>query len=247
MPGFHQDRGRDSVAAVHRSGTRLGYRNRAAPGTGAVTAPALNDPLPAGTGINWSISPAYPGPGACAITGAVGSQTLACNFGDMAGGGTAFVHVTSGTPASSCGTYSNTATLSATNNTSIPANATTTVTCPSSSLEHQQDSRRQLRAGAERGDVYRDGVQCGQCHADQRDGDGDGDGATGLTLVSMAGTGGRARERRPTTARGAMLGGGRQLPGDHGDGERGGQRRDTTVELSVGVWGRVGAAAAVAT
>ena len=115
-------------------GYTIGLRNRAAPGTGAVTAPVLNDPLPAGTGINWSISPAYPGPGACAITGAVGSQTLACNYGDMAGGGTAFVHVTSGTPASSCGTYSNTATLSATNNSSIQANASTSVICPSSSL-----------------------------------------------------------------------------------------------------------------
>ena len=45
-----------------------------------------------------------------------------------------FVHVTSGTPASSCTAYSNTATLSATNHGSLQASATTTVQCPSLSI-----------------------------------------------------------------------------------------------------------------
>jgi hypothetical protein len=114
-------------------GYTIGFRNNAAPGTGAAIAAMLNDPLP-GTGINWSISPAYNGPGTCAITGASGSQMLACNYGDVAGGGLTFVHITSGAPASSCTAYSNTATLSATNQGLLQASATTTVQCPGLSI-----------------------------------------------------------------------------------------------------------------
>src|SRR5262249_42969442 len=46
----------------------------------------LNAPLPAGTGINWSISPAYGGPGTCSIAETGGSQTLTCNFSTLAAG-----------------------------------------------------------------------------------------------------------------------------------------------------------------
>jgi YVTN family beta-propeller protein len=51
---------------------------------GPVTGATLSDPLPAGTNVSWSISPAYTGPGTCAITGAVGSQVLSCAFGTIA-------------------------------------------------------------------------------------------------------------------------------------------------------------------
>jgi hypothetical protein len=102
-----------SIAAGLPIGFTIGVGNVAAPG-GTATAVALNAPLPAGTGINWSVSPAVTG---CAVTGAVGSQTLTCNFGNLpgAGGGSAliFVHVSSATTASSCGVYTNTATASA--------------------------------------------------------------------------------------------------------------------------------------
>jgi uncharacterized repeat protein (TIGR01451 family) len=124
----------NSVAAGSPIGYTIALSNNAATGTGAATAAALNDPLPGGTGIAWSISPTYAGPGTCAVAGAVGSQTLACSFGDVAGGGSALVHVTSGTSISSCAAYPNTATLSATNISSIHASAATTVQCPGGAL-----------------------------------------------------------------------------------------------------------------
>jgi uncharacterized repeat protein (TIGR01451 family) len=83
-------------------------------GPGVARAATLNDPLPAGPGLNWSISPAYAGPGTCAITG-VATQTLACAFGDLAAGSAIPVHVASATTPDSAGTYPNTATASATN------------------------------------------------------------------------------------------------------------------------------------
>jgi uncharacterized repeat protein (TIGR01451 family) len=55
---------------------------------------------------------------------------LSCNFGSLAPNATATVHVTSATGASSCAAYPNTATLSATNSSSVHATATTTVQCP---------------------------------------------------------------------------------------------------------------------
>jgi uncharacterized repeat protein (TIGR01451 family) len=124
----------NSVAAGSPIAYTISLRNEAAPGTGAATAATLNDPLPAGTGINWSISPTYAGPGTCAISGAAGSQTLACSLGDLAGGGTAVVRVTSATFTSSCAAYSNTATLFGTNIGSIQASATTTVQCAGGAL-----------------------------------------------------------------------------------------------------------------
>ena len=44
---------------------------------------SLSTPLPGGTNVNWTISPAYAGPGTCAITGPVGSQVLNCAFGTL--------------------------------------------------------------------------------------------------------------------------------------------------------------------
>ena len=73
----------------------------------------LNDPLPSGNGINWSISPAYSGPGTCAITGAVGSQVLSCSFGNVAQNASFSVHVQS--PSSSVGSLTNSAEVTATN------------------------------------------------------------------------------------------------------------------------------------
>ena len=61
-------------------------------GPGVAKAVTLTDPLPTGAGISWSISPAN---AACNIS----SNTLSCNFGDMASGATATVHITSPTTA----------------------------------------------------------------------------------------------------------------------------------------------------
>ena len=51
---------------------------------GTATNASLSDLLPAGANVNWSISPAYTGPGTCSIGGAVGTQTLTCSFGNIA-------------------------------------------------------------------------------------------------------------------------------------------------------------------
>ena len=50
-------------------------------------------------GVNWTISPAYSGPGTCAINGAVGSQVLACSFGNLAPSTNLSIHIQSATSA----------------------------------------------------------------------------------------------------------------------------------------------------
>jgi uncharacterized repeat protein (TIGR01451 family) len=99
-------------------------------GPGVARSVSLNDPLPAGAGVDWSISPAYAGVGACSVTGAAGSQTLSCGFGDLGADASATVHVTSATVFASCGVYANTATATTTNGQPKDATATTTVDCP---------------------------------------------------------------------------------------------------------------------
>ena len=115
-------------------GTTIGFTvtvsNSNAPGTATATSVTMNDPLPAGAGISWSISPAYAGPGTCAISGPATAQVLACTFGDMAAGASASVHVVSATTLASKGTYKNTATASAGNAPSVSASATIVVTAP---------------------------------------------------------------------------------------------------------------------
>jgi hypothetical protein len=85
-------------------------------GNGTVQGVTLSDALPtlAGAGINWSISPAYAGPGTCTITGAAPSQTLSCNLGDMASGTQATVHVSSPTTAPTGNTVLTACTISVT-------------------------------------------------------------------------------------------------------------------------------------
>jgi uncharacterized repeat protein (TIGR01451 family) len=75
---------------------------------GAVTGATLNDILPAGTNVNWTISPAYAGPGTCAITGTVGSQVLSCSFGTIAASQTFTIGLRSAS--SSAGIYTDGAT-----------------------------------------------------------------------------------------------------------------------------------------
>src|SRR5206468_1470300 len=79
-------------------------------GPGVAKSVTLSDALPGGTGISWTISPAYRGPGTCTVTGTAPTQSLGCSFGNLASGATPSVHVTSATGTSSAGTYANTAT-----------------------------------------------------------------------------------------------------------------------------------------
>src|SRR5258708_16472000 len=66
-----------TVAAGNPIGFTITVSNSAAAVANNVS---LNTPLPGGTNVNWTISPAYSGPGPCSIPGAVGSQPRHCAF-----------------------------------------------------------------------------------------------------------------------------------------------------------------------
>jgi thermitase len=104
-------------------------------GTQSATSATLSDPLPAGSGLSWSISPAYNGPGSCSIAGG----TLSCNLGVLAPSANASVHVTSATSNASCGQYVNNASVMAANAASALASATTSVQCGSSACAVKGD------------------------------------------------------------------------------------------------------------
>jgi uncharacterized repeat protein (TIGR01451 family) len=108
-------------------------------GAGTATAATLTDLLPGGSGVSWSVSPAYAGPGTCSIAGSAPNQSLNCSFGDLASGASAVVHVSSATARASCGTYPNTATAAATNNASVQASASITVNCPNLAITKTAD------------------------------------------------------------------------------------------------------------
>ena len=123
-------------AATVSTGSSIGFTvtvsNSSAAGTATAAGVSVGDPLPGGTGVSWSISPAYSGPGTCSITGSAPTQTLSCSLGSLAAGASATVHVTSATTSASAGSYPNTATASATNGSSIQASASLTVVAPPS-------------------------------------------------------------------------------------------------------------------
>jgi uncharacterized repeat protein (TIGR01451 family) len=117
-------------SAVSPDGAPIGYTLAVSNG-GANSASSvdLNDPLPAGGGIDWSISPPYNGPGGCTVSGVTGNQVLGCSFGNMAAGATARVHIASSTTSASCQTLGNTALLTADNNIPIQSTANIAVQC----------------------------------------------------------------------------------------------------------------------
>jgi uncharacterized repeat protein (TIGR01451 family) len=130
-----------SVSAGSPIGFTVTVANSSAPGTGTATGVTVSDPLPAGSGVSWSISPAYSGQGTCSITGSAPSQTLNCTIGDMAPMVSASVHISSATTAASAGTYPNTATANATNiGTPINSSATTSVLAPDLSILKTADA-----------------------------------------------------------------------------------------------------------
>jgi uncharacterized repeat protein (TIGR01451 family) len=127
----------DVVNAGDQIGFTITASNGDGPGTGTAKGVTINDPLPSGSGVDWSIES---GPSNCSITGTAPSQTLVCTAVDLAPGGSETVHVVSGTQFDSCGTYDNTATLTLTNGTAPdPASASTTVQCPSLTLTKTAD------------------------------------------------------------------------------------------------------------
>ncbi|MBK9711345.1 MAG: DUF11 domain-containing protein [Kouleothrix sp.] len=105
-------------------------------GPGVAKSVTLSDALPTGTGISWTISPAYAGPGTCAIS----AGALSCSFGDLAAGASVSIHITSPTTAQSCATYPNTATAQATNNAAVQASASVTVNCATIQISKTADA-----------------------------------------------------------------------------------------------------------
>jgi len=125
------DEGADAVNAGSPISFFITVGNAGAPGRGAATNTTVSAPLPAATGLNWSVS-GYTGPGTCGVTGSVGAQTLGCSLGTLDGGITPVaVDVTTGTTLSSCGSYRVTATASTTSGRSISVVSNPeTVLCP---------------------------------------------------------------------------------------------------------------------
>jgi uncharacterized repeat protein (TIGR01451 family) len=124
------DVSKNADAATVSAGSAIGFtvlvhNTGGGPAEGFV----LNDPLPTGSGISWSIDN-QSGPVTCSVV----SNVLRCPASGTAtfpAGGTLSVHVTSATTFASCGVYNNTATVSITNGASpSPAIAQTTVQCP---------------------------------------------------------------------------------------------------------------------
>ena len=96
-------------------------------GTGTALNVAVNDPLP--PGVNWTLG-AVSGGASCAITGAVGSQVLACTKASLAAAGTFSAHISGPTDPADCGTVSNTAGVTTSNDGSDTATASVVVQCP---------------------------------------------------------------------------------------------------------------------
>jgi uncharacterized repeat protein (TIGR01451 family) len=121
-------------AASVNAGSNIGFTVTVTNnGPGAAAGVTLADPLPTGTGISWSESPDNAN---CAIA----ANMLSCNFGTLAAGASASVHVTSPTVFASCGTYNNTATFNSDNGGTGSASASTAVQCPSLAILKTADA-----------------------------------------------------------------------------------------------------------
>ncbi len=115
----------DSVAAGDQIGFTVTAFNHGGDGVGTAKDVVIDDPLPDGEGIDWSIESA---PENCAIVESDAGQTLHCDAVDLAPGEDESVHVVSATDDDSCGQYDNTATLTASNADELTADASTSVT-----------------------------------------------------------------------------------------------------------------------
>jgi uncharacterized repeat protein (TIGR01451 family) len=113
------------------AGSQIGFtitvtNTGAADATGVVL---TDNPLPAGSGVDWSIASQSPS-GTCTISGSPPSESLTCSAVTLAaGGGTLTVHLTSPTTGASCGLYDNTAAFTSTNAGSGDDDAQITVSC----------------------------------------------------------------------------------------------------------------------
>jgi uncharacterized repeat protein (TIGR01451 family) len=113
-----------SVNAGQNIGFTITVTNNGAADATGVT---ISDPLPGGSGVDWSENPDNPN---CSISGSPPNETLNCSPVTLAaGGGSISVHVVSGTTGNSCGLYDNEATFTSTNAGSGSDDASVTVNC----------------------------------------------------------------------------------------------------------------------
>ena len=127
----------DVVNAGDQIGFVIDIANSGDAGTGTAKDVTINDPLPKGDGIDWSLASVTgsggftPAAGACAITGAPSTgETLSCSFGDLLPGQGVSVHVISDTDGSSCDDYTNVATVRASNHADLEPQDSLAVECP---------------------------------------------------------------------------------------------------------------------
>jgi hypothetical protein len=118
----------DTTAAGNNIGFTITLTNQAAVGTGQQT--TLTSTLPNAPGMNWTIKS---NPGACTIATPSGVPTLSCPFGDFLPGASALVDITSPTTTASCGTYTDTATVTTSSGLSLQSNDSVNVSCPAPS------------------------------------------------------------------------------------------------------------------
>ena len=114
-----------TVFAGGQIGFTVTASNGAGEGVGTAHGVVINDPLPGGSGVDWSIAS---GPGTCTVQGSPSSETLHCSAVDLAPGASEAVHLVSQTTSASCQAYPNVATLTAGNAPTLTATATATVT-----------------------------------------------------------------------------------------------------------------------
>ena len=96
-------------------------------GTGTALNVAVNDPLP--PGVDWTLG-TVTGGATCGITGPVGTEVLACTKASLVAAGSFSAHISGTTDAADCGTVSNTASVTTSNDGSDSATASVVVQCP---------------------------------------------------------------------------------------------------------------------
>ncbi len=113
-------------ASSVKAGQQLGFRITVTnAGPGVAKDVHVTDVLPANGGLSWSIDTATSSAG-CSIA----SGTLSCSFGDLAKGAGRSVHIVSPTTTATCGTVSNTASASTSNDGSPSSSSSVAVACP---------------------------------------------------------------------------------------------------------------------
>ena len=115
-----------SVSAGSQIGFTVTLNNT---GAGTATGLSVSDNLPAGTDVNWTIDAGNTSAG-WSVSGSPPNQSLLYSPTTLAGNTSTTAHVVSTTTTNSCGTYSNTASFTTSNDGSGSASDSEAVICP---------------------------------------------------------------------------------------------------------------------